>query len=41
MHTRSGGKLLQKIIRSTRRLVKEALRCGEEPPLTWSTRYTD
>jgi hypothetical protein len=41
MHTKSGSKLLQKIIRSTRRASRQALRRGEEPPPTKSIGYTD
>lgn len=41
MHTKYGGKLLQKIIRSVRRAVKQALRWGDEPAPTKSRGYTD
>ena len=41
MHTKYGGKLLQKLIRSVRRKAKEALRRGEEPVETTSRGYTD
>lgn len=39
MHTKYGGKLLQKIIRSVRRAANLALRRGEEPPPTQSIGY--
>ena len=41
MHTKYGGMLLQKFIRSVRRVTKQALRRGEEPPPTRSIGYTD
>ena len=41
MHTKTGGKLLQKIIRSVRRVTKLALRRGQEPAPTRSIGYTD
>jgi hypothetical protein len=41
MHTKYGGKLLQKLIRSARRKAKEVLRRGEEPAPTTSRGYTD
>ncbi|MFO0952453.1 MAG: hypothetical protein U0835_15155 [Isosphaeraceae bacterium] len=41
MHTKYGGKLLQKLIRSTRRSAKEALRKGEQPVPCVSRGYTD
>ena len=41
MHTKYGGILLQKFIRSVRRVAKQALRRGEEPPPTRSVGYTD
>jgi hypothetical protein len=41
MHTKSGGKLLQKIVRSIRRSAKQALRRDEEPVLCRSRGYTD
>jgi hypothetical protein len=41
MHTKYGGELLRKIVRSIRRTVKQALRRGEEPPPCRSRGYTD
>lgn len=41
MHTKSQGKLLQKIVRSVRRSVKQALRRGDEPVPATSRGYTD
>jgi hypothetical protein len=41
MHTPFGGTLLQKLVRSVRRRVKEILRRGEEPPPCKSRGYTD
>jgi hypothetical protein len=41
MHTKYGGKLLQKIIRAARRVAKQALRRGDEPAPTQSRGYTD
>ena len=41
MHTKFGGKQVQKVIRSVRRTAKQALRKGEEPPPAKSVGYTD
>lgn len=41
MHTKSGGFLVQKIIRKIRHAVKRSLRKGEEPPPCHSRGYTD
>jgi hypothetical protein len=41
MHTKTGDKLVQKVIRSIRRTAKQALRRGEEPPPSRSMGYTD
>lgn len=41
MHSRYGSKLMQKFVRSVRRVVKVALRRGDEPPPTQSVGYTD
>ncbi len=41
MHTKYGGKLLQKLVRSARRKAKEKLRQGEEPDPCTSRGYTD
>lgn len=41
MHTKCGGKLIQKIVRSVRRVAKQLLRQGNEPAPTESRGYTD
>jgi len=41
MHSKSGGVMVQKFIRRVRRVVKEMLRRGEEPPPAQSIGYTD
>jgi len=41
MHTKYGGLLLQKFIRSVRRATKQTLRRVEEPPTTRSLGSTD
>ncbi|MGL6073507.1 MAG: hypothetical protein ACRC8S_05015 [Fimbriiglobus sp.] len=41
MHSKYGGKLMQKVIRKIRRVAKQAIRRGEEPPPCQSRGYTD
>ena len=41
MHTKSGGFMAQRVLRRIRRLGKQMLRRGEEPPPTQSLEYTD
>jgi hypothetical protein len=40
LHTKYGGRLLQKVIRSVRRYAKQALRRSDEPPPERSVGYT-
>ena len=41
MHTKFGGVMVQKFIRKVRRVTKQMLRRGEEPPPAQSLEYTD
>ncbi|MFO0930372.1 MAG: hypothetical protein U0736_25650 [Gemmataceae bacterium] len=41
MHTKTGSRVVQKVIRRARRLAKEALRRGEEPVPCVSRGFTD
>ena len=41
MHTKRGGKYMQRITCSVRQATKRALRWGEEPPPVRSVGYTD